>query len=899
MCHAILDIDGKAIDFQAGKTILDVAREAGIYTIPTLCHLKNTTATGSCRMCMVEVEGARTLLPACATMTASGMVIRTESARIDAARKMVIELLLASGNHNCLICEANGECELQALAYRYQVPASGITDPPDTGYYYEDNNSMIVRDFSKCIMCGRCVRACNEKQVNQAISIGYRGSHNKIVAKADFPYIDSDCVFCGECVQSCPVGALLDKNARQQGRPWELSQVRTTCPYCGVGCQMDLHLKGGCIVKATGAHAVPNQGRLCIKGRFGLGFVQHEDRLKTPLIKEDGSFREAAWDEALDLVARRLTEIKRKYGPEKIGGLASARVTNEENYLMQKMMRAVIGTGHVDHCARLCHASTVAGLAATYGSGSMTNSIGELEDADCILVIGSNPTENHPVIGANIKRAACLKNKDLIVIDPRRQDLVRHARLWLRQYPGTDIAVINGMMHVILAENLHDAAYVAERTENFEAVQETAARYTPEYVEKISGVPAADLVKAARLYASASAASIVFCMGITQHTVGTDNVKAISNLAMLCGNVGIPHAGVNPLRGQNNVQGACDMGALPNVFPAYQAVADAANRQKMEEAWGVTGLPDYVGMTLTEMLPAITTGGIKALYIMGENPALSDPDCGRAVQELRELEFLVVQDIFLSETARLAHVVLPASSFAEKDGTFTSTERRVNRVRQAISPVGRSKPDWQIISEVATRLGYPMKYRNAEEIFEEIRRVTPSYAGITYERLDQGGLQWPCPTTDHLGTAYLHKDRFTRGKGLFFAVEHKDPAEMPDAEYPLYLTTGRLLYQYHTGTMSRRASGLMEKAPECRIEIAPLDARKYGIADGEQIRVRTRRGAITARALTTDKAVPGTIFIPFHYAEAAANQLTIAALDPVCKIPEFKVCAARVEKLAA
>ena len=471
MSPATLDIDGKVMAFQPGKTILDVAREAGIHTIPTLCYLKNTTATGSCRMCLVEVEGARTLLPACVTMTAPGMVVRTESARIDAARKMVIELLLASGNHNCLICEANGECELQALAYRYQVPASGITNPPDTGYYYEDNNSMIVRDFSKCIMCGRCVRACNEKQVNQAISIGYRGSHNKIVAKADFPYIDSDCVFCGECVQSCPVGALLDKNASQQGRPWELSQIRTTCPYCGVGCQMDLHLKGGRIVKATGAHAVPNQGRLCIKGRFGLGFVQHEDRLKTPLIKEDGSFREATWDEALDLVALRLTEIKRKYGPEKIGGLASARVTNEENYLMQKMMRAVIGTGHVDHCARLCHASTVAGLAATYGSGSMTNSIGELEYADCILVIGSNPTENHPVIGANIKRAACLKNKDLIVIDPRRQDLVRHARLWLRQYPGTDIAVINGMMHVILAENLHDAAYVAERTENFEAVQ--------------------------------------------------------------------------------------------------------------------------------------------------------------------------------------------------------------------------------------------------------------------------------------------------------------------------------------------------------------------------------------------------------------------------------------------
>ena len=478
MSQATLDIDGRVVDFQPGKTILEVAQAHGIYTIPTLCYLKDTTATGSCRMCMVEVENARTLLPACATVANPGMVITTESPRIDAARKMVLELLLASGKHNCLICEANGECELQALAYRYEVPTPAFANPPGTPYYFEDNNSMIVRDFSKCIMCGRCVRACNERQVNQAISIGYRGHDNKIVAKAGYPYIDSDCVFCGECVQSCPVGALLDKGAMCQGRAWELRHVRTTCPYCGVGCQMDLHLKGGKIVKATGAQAVPNHGRLCVKGRFGLGFAQHQDRLKTPLIRKNGELQEATWDEALDLVASRLTEIKQKYGPEKIGGFSSARVTNEENYLMQKLMRAVIGTGHVDHCARLCHASTVAGLAATYGSGAMTNSIAELEDADCLLIIGSNHNENHPVIAANIKRAVRLKNKDLIVIDPRRQDLVRHAKLWLRQYPGTDIAVVNGLMHVIVAENLHDAAYIAERTENFEAVKETVQIYS-------------------------------------------------------------------------------------------------------------------------------------------------------------------------------------------------------------------------------------------------------------------------------------------------------------------------------------------------------------------------------------------------------------------------------------
>lgn len=539
----------------------------------------------------------------------------------------------------------------------------------------------------------------------------------------------------------------------------------------------------------------------------------------------------------------------------------------------------------------------MAGLAAAFGSGAMTNSIAELEDTDCILVIGSNTTENHPVIAARIKRAARLKNKTLIVIDPRRIELVKYARLWLRQLPGTDIAVINGMMNIIIRENLHDQAYIAARTEGFEALKETVAKYTPEYVEQISGVPAAELIEAARLYASAPAAAIVYTMGITQHITGTDNVKSLANLAMLCGNVGIKGGGVNPLRGQNNVQGACDMGGLPNVFSGYQAVTDAANRQKMEEAWGVSGLPDYVGLTMTEMLPSVPEGRIKALYIMGENPVISDPDSDHAVQEMRQLDFLVVQDIFLTETAQLADVVLPAASFAEKGGTFTNSERRVALVRQAIAPVGQSWPDWKIICEISRRLGYQMNYSGPEEIFEEIRRVTPSYAGITYARLEtEGGLQWPCPSLDHPGTPFLHKDRFARGLGQFFAIEYRPPAEQPDADYPLILTTGRYLYQYHTGTMSRRAVGLVEKAPECRVEISAQDAARYGIADNDPVRVRSRRGEITAKAQISTKAVPGTIFLPFHYYEAAANKLTIAALDPVAKIPEYKVCAVQIEK---
>ncbi len=526
----------------------------------------------------------------------------------------------------------------------------------------------------------------------------------------------------------------------------------------------------------------------------------------------------------------------------------------------------------------------------------MTNSIAELEDADCILVIGSNTNENHPVIAARIKRAARLKNKELIVIDPRRQDLVKYARLYLRQIPGTDIALINGMMNVIIQEELYDAAYVAERTENFEALKETVAKYTPAHVEKISGVPAAAMAEAARMYARAKAGSIVYCMGITQHTVGTDNVKTLANLAMLCGNVGIYAGGVNPLRGQNNVQGACDMGGLPNVFSGYQAVTDANNRKKMEEAWGVKDLPDWVGMTMTDMLPAIAKGGIKSLYIIGENPALTDPDSDHAIKAMQQLELLVVQDIFLTETGKLADVVLPAASFAEKDGTFSNTERRVARVRQAIPPQGQSKPDWKIICEISNRLGYPMDYASPEEVFEEIRKLTPAYAGISYKRLDAGGLQWPCPNEEHPGTVYLHKDRFAKGLGTFFAIDHKDPAEMPDAEYPLYLTTGRLLYQYHSGTMSRRAPGLAEKAPECLVELAAADAAKYRIAGGDQVRIRTRRGQITAKAHISHKAVAGTIFVPFHFAEASANKLTNAALDPVSKIPEYKVCAVQIEK---
>jgi len=539
----------------------------------------------------------------------------------------------------------------------------------------------------------------------------------------------------------------------------------------------------------------------------------------------------------------------------------------------------------------------VAGLAAAFGSGAMTNTIGDLEKAEVILVTGSNTTENHPVISTYIKRAVTQKGAKLIVVDPRRIDLVRFATIWMRPKLGTDVAWINGMMHVIIKEGLYAKEYIEERTEGFEEMKKVLEKYTPEYVEEITGIPKEKLNEAARLYAKAKAASIVYAMGITQHITGTDNVKSLANLAMLCGNVGIEGGGVNPLRGQNNVQGACDMGGLPNVYSGYQRVDDPQAREKMKKAWAVDSLPEEVGLTVTEMMDFAYEGKLKALYIMGENPVISDPDTNHVKEALKKLEFLVVQDIFLTETAQFAHVVLPSLSFAEKEGTFTNTERRVQRVRRAVSPIGEAKEDWKIICEIATKMGYPMNYGSAKDIMREIASVTPSYAGITYERIEKEGIYWPCPSPDHPGTPILHVDKFARGKGLFHAIEYIPPAELPDKDYPFFLTTGRILYQYHTRTMTMRTP-LNEINPECFVEISKEDARRLGIKSNDIIKVLSRRGEIKAKAIVTERVDKGTVFIPFHYADAAANVLTNGkAIDPIAKIPEYKVCAVRIEKL--
>jgi formate dehydrogenase alpha subunit len=540
----------------------------------------------------------------------------------------------------------------------------------------------------------------------------------------------------------------------------------------------------------------------------------------------------------------------------------------------------------------------VAGLAAAFGSGAMTNTIGDIEEADVILVTGSNTSENHPVISSAVKRAVTRRGAKLIVVDPRRIAITRFASRWLRQNPGTDVAWINGMMNVIIAEGLYDREFVESRTTGFEALRQTVDKYTPELVESIAGIPAADLAAAARLYAGAGSSSILYCMGITQHTNGTNNVKSLANLAMLCGHLGMAGGGVNPLRGQNNVQGACDMGGLPNVFSGYQNVADAAARQRMEAAWNVSGLPEKPGLKVTEMLPAAHDGRFKALYIIGENPLVSDADLNHAEASLQHLEFLVVQDIFLTETARLADVVLPSACFAEKEGTFSNTERRVQRVRKAVEPPGEARDDWRIICEIATRMGYPMGYDSSREVMDEIRRVTPSYAGVSYERIEHEGLHWPCPNEEHPGTPILHREQFTIGKGVFHAIDYQPPAEAVDGDYPLYLTTGRVLYHYHTGTMTMKTGGLNEIAPECFVEISSEDARRFGVSHGAVVDVASRRGRIRARVQVSGKAVAGTVFLPFHFAQAAANRLTNAALDPVSGIPEFKVCAVKLEKAA-
>jgi formate dehydrogenase alpha subunit len=729
-----------------------------------------------------------------------------------------------------------------------------------------------------------------------AIDFCHRGYDTVIRPFGENPIRQSVCQSCGECVEHCPTGALLPKNFSVPER-----EIETICPYCGVGCAIRLGIRAGKVVGAKGNQKSPvNQGELCVKGRYGLDFINHPDRLTRPLIRKEGVpksagasdiqgiFREASWNEALDHVARGLTRLIDGHGPEAVGLLSSAKCTNEENYLFQKFARAGLGTNNVDHCARLCHASTVAAALAAFGDGAMSNSISDIDHAEVLFVIGSNTTECHPIIGRRIKRAVKNNGATLIVADPRRIEICEMAEVHLDHFPGTDVALLNGMMHEIIKENLQDQKFITERCEEVEPFLESLNRYDLNTVEAITGVSGEKIRQAALLFGKAKKAIVLYGMGITQHTTGTDNAKTIANLLMLTGNLGRKGTGFSPLRGQNNVQGACDMGALPVVYPGYQRVDNPGVRGKFEKAWGKK-LSERPGLTITEMFQAAHEGRLKGLYVMGENPMLSEPDLNHAREALTKLELLVVQDIFLTETAQLADVILPAASFAEKDGTFTNTERRIQLVRKALDPPGEARADWKIIAEISNQIGYPMTYHSSAEIMNELARLTPIYGGISHERLNRGGLQWPCNDIKHPGTPILHRGQFTRGRGKFHVVHDRPPAELPTSAYPILLTTGRILEHWHTGSMSHRSHVLETLVPESHVEINPLDAARLGMVEGDEISLSSRRGSVQTRVKKTHRVRPGQAFMAFHWREAPANRLTNPALDPQAKIPEFKV----------
>ncbi len=883
-------LDGIEVSAEKGKTILEAAFDNGVY-IPNLCHHEDLKPAGVCRLCLVEIEGKKPTV-SCMTPVEEGMVVTTDSPTINSVRKMTLGLLLANHDGDCLTCSKEGECKLRELSSYI-----GITDddmaklrrstrdiPKDT------SNPFFTIDMNKCVLCGVCVRTCAEIQGDSAIDYGFRGYDTIVTTLANEPIAASICVSCGECVVRCPTGALSINNYQPPAR-----EVKTTCVYCGVGCGLVVGARGNKIVNVEGDRDnIVNKGHLCVKGRFGFSFVNHPDRLKTPLIKRDGEFVEATWDEALDLVAGKLGGYK----SHEMAVLSSAKITNEENYIVQKFARAVLGTNNVDHCARLCHAPTVAGLAQSFGSGAMTNSINEIQKAGSLFAIGTNTTAAHPVIAAKMKEAV-RNGAKLIVANPKEIELCKFADIFLQQKPGTDVPLMMGMAKAILDMDIHDEEFIKERTENYEAFKNSLDEYDLASVEEITGVPAEKIREAARIYATNKPSGIFYAMGITQHTHGTDNVLATSNLALLTGNIGIESAGVNPLRGQNNVQGACDLGALPNVYPGYQKVTDLDTKLKFEAAWNCTLSGDN-GLTHVEIFDAIDKGEVKVLYQVGENPVLSEADANHVKEALEKIDFYVVQDIFLNESAMYADVVLPASSFVEKDGTFTNTERRVQRVRKIIQPVGDSKPDWWITCELAKRMkAEGFEFKNPSAIMDEVNEVTPSYAGITYERIEENGLQWPCTSLEHKGTKYLHGGEFKtqNGKGKFMPLTYRESMELPDDEYPLILTTDRSLYHYHTSTMTRKVEGLNVLHEEELLMINPVDARSLGLDDMEMVNIESRRGKVRVRAKVTNICPPGVVSMTFHFFESPANELTNAALDPLAKIPETKVCAVKISKI--
>ena len=908
-------IDGHQVTVPPGTTLYDAALSAGI-TIPVLCHSPKLQPVAVCRMCVVEVQGARVLQAACIRQAEDGMVVQTQSDSVKRSRAMLTELLMAdypqtAPEHNGHAQRSTGKANLLLdLAVQQGITAPRFpARPVEAG---QDVSSAVIQvNHDACIMCDRCIRACDDVQCNDVIGRASKGYTARIAFDNDLPMGQSTCVSCGECMAACPTGALIDKPLTLTVLPeTPIKKVDSLCPYCGVGCSITytVDTQHNTILQVAGRESPVNHGRLCVKGRYGFDYAHHQERLVVPLIRKpeyypkavEGlanpreAFREATWDEALDLAAQRFMTIKQRFGSQALAGFGSAKCSNEDNYLFQKLIRAVFGTNNVDHCTRLCHASSVAALMEQIGSGSVSNPFADCLETEAIFIIGSNTTHNHPVAATFMKQAA-KAGTTLIVADPRRPEMADYADYYVRFNPGTDVALLNGMMHVIIKEGLYDEQFIEERTEQFDQLREAMQHYTPHVVARLTGVSEQRIIAIARAYGQAERAMIFWGMGISQHTTGTDNARCLINLALLTGNIGRPGTGLHPLRGQNNVQGASDVGLIPMVYTGYQSVADAAIRQKFERAWDVE-LDPQPGLTVVEIMSAVLDEQIKAMFMMGENPFLSDPNINKVKKCLAAMDFLVVQDIFLTETAVYADVILPGTSFPEKTGTYTNTDSRVQLARKAIEPPGQCRVDWHIIADLARRMGYPMPYTSEEEIWQEIVSLTPPFTGITYERLEQQGVPWPCPAPDHPGILTRFTDTFPRGKATFVPAEFAPAKELPDEAYPLVLNTGRVLQHWHTGTMTRRAKALDEIAPEALLEMTPEDMQALGVADGEFVRVVSRRGEVTVKAVGSHKPSRGSVFLPFHFKEAAANLLTIDALDPYGKIPEFKFCAVRVEK---
>ncbi len=910
-------LDGREVEAAPGQTIWDVAHGQGL-VIPHLCHkpAPGYRPDGNCRACMVEIEGERTLAASCIREPAEGMVVHTESHRAKTARKAVIELLLADQPERA--ASHDRDSHLWEMA-----DANGVTQSryptlePERIPLLDDSHVAMRVNLDACIQCGLCVRACREVQVNDVIGMAGRGHDAYPVFDFDDPMGESSCVACGECVQACPTGALMPASlmeAEEQGSSRDFErEVASVCPFCGVGCQVSLKVRNDKVVAVEGINGPANEGRLCVKGRFGFDYIHHPHRLTVPLIRREGApkglnvdpgnwaavFREATWDEALAAAAKGLGDLRDTHGGASVAGFGSAKCSNEEAYLFQRLIREGLGHNNVDHCTRLCHASSVAALMENVGSGAVTATFNEIENADVAIVIGANPIENHPVAATYFKQFAQRGGK-LIVMDPRGHALKRFATHMLQFKPGADVSMLNAIMHVIVDEGLFDTQYIQAMTENWEAMRSHLADFSPEKMAPVCGIRAETLRAVARDFAGARAGMIFWGMGVSQHIHGTDNSRCLISLALMCGQVGRPGTGLHPLRGQNNVQGASDAGLIPMFLPDYQRVTDSSSRDTFTRLWGAE-ISEKPGLTVTEILDAVHAGDIRGMYIQGENPAMSDPDVAHAREALAKLEHLVVQDIFLTETANFADVILPAAAFYEKSGTVTNTNRQVQMGRPAVPPPGQAREDWAITVALAQRLGLDWGFTHPREVFAEMKQGMPSLNNITWARLEQeGAVTYPSLSPEDPGQAIVFADAFPRagGRARFMPAQVVAPDELPDAEYPMVLTTGRQLEHWHTGAMTRRASVLDAVEPDANCSLHPSTLRRLGVKAGDMVRLTTRRGTITVMARADRAVSPDMVFLPFAFVEAAANMLTNPALDPYGKIPEFKFAAVRVEPVS-